>query len=125
MRCKLLFKDGITRPAAAVSAPIVIESALVECASEGVCVRAPQKDYMVGTSRRAEMATFAYLTGVAPILGECVCGTEAGKKGQKSQPVSSVLKLPSTRRMWVVFKQGSLESFDKIIIRVVIDEAGN
>lgn len=41
MRSALLFKDGITQPAAAVSAPIVIESALAECASEGVC--APQK----------------------------------------------------------------------------------
>ena len=37
MRSALLFKDGITEPAAAVSAPIIIESALVECASEGVC----------------------------------------------------------------------------------------
>ncbi len=41
VRSALLFKDGITQPAAAVSAPIVIESALAECASEGVC--APQK----------------------------------------------------------------------------------
>lgn len=37
MRSALLFKDGITQPAAAISAPVVIESALVECASEGVC----------------------------------------------------------------------------------------
>lgn len=37
VRGELLFKDGITKPAAPVSAPIVIESSLVECASEGVC----------------------------------------------------------------------------------------
>lgn len=41
VRSWLLFKDGITQPAAAISSPIVIESGQVECASEGVC--APQK----------------------------------------------------------------------------------
>lgn len=32
-----LFKDGITQPAAAISTPIIIESVLVDCTSEGVC----------------------------------------------------------------------------------------
>ncbi len=37
MRSALLFKDGITQPAAAISTLVVIESVLGECASEGEC----------------------------------------------------------------------------------------
>lgn len=36
-RSALLFTDGTTQPAAAASAPVAIESALLECAGEGVC----------------------------------------------------------------------------------------
>lgn len=61
VRRALLFKDGTTQPAAAVSAPIVIESALVECASEGVC--APKKIIQSGHLGRSVAATFTYLTG--------------------------------------------------------------
>lgn len=50
MRIALLFKDGITRPAAAISAPIVIESVRVECTGEGVCT--PPKIIQFATSRQ-------------------------------------------------------------------------
>lgn len=61
MRSTLLFKDGITQPAAAISAPIVIESVLVECASEGVC--SPQKIIQSQVLGGLLTATFTYLIG--------------------------------------------------------------
>lgn len=57
VRGGLLFKDGTTKPAAPVSDPVVIESSLEECASEGVHSTV---DYTVKT-RRSVKATFAYL----------------------------------------------------------------
>lgn len=67
---------------------------------------------------------------MASFPGENVCGTKAGKRA-KSKPVSSVLKLSSVRRMWVVirvFEQGSSSRLcrvvDKIQVQVVIDVVG-
>lgn len=112
VRSELLFKDGTTQPAAVVSAPIVIESALVVCASEGGGVR-PTEDYTVGTSRRAVTAALAYLVGGSYSWWERLWdGSWWGRKGTY-QLVSSVLKLSSSKRMWVLnvgFKQGGPSS---------------
>lgn len=75
-RITLLFKDGITQPAAAISAPNVIESVLVECTSEGVC--SPQKIIPFASSRQSLRATFPYLL-CGMFACEGVCGKEAWK----------------------------------------------
>lgn len=59
VRSKLLFKDGTTQPAAAVSALFIIESALVERAGEGVCIL--QKITQSGPPESLKRCTFTYL----------------------------------------------------------------
>lgn len=72
MRIALLFKDGMTRPAAAISATIVIKSVRVECTSEGV--HTPPKIMQFESCRRSLKAAITHLLCGAVCLSVCPGG---------------------------------------------------
>lgn len=82
MRMALLFKDGITRPAAAISAPIVMESVRVERAGEGV--HTPPKIIHFASSRRSLTATFTIAAAWRGPACEAVCGKGGKLDGRRN-----------------------------------------
>lgn len=103
VRSTLLFKDGITQPAAAISALVVIESVLVECTSKGV--RSPQK-----------IIQLRVLGGLENLLSDTCVYVFVGSREQDeiSAGLPSMVKLSSMRRMWVC--KGSFQKSCFILI---------
>lgn len=95
----------------------------MKCASEGV---RSNEDYTVGTFRRSLTATCVYLID-APIPGECVCVTEAGKR--TTCCVSVICHESVSHEMDVVCscegsRKGGLRCLEGKGIVVVTDEFG-